>query len=278
MNTKYRKTFAGLFLLVGVCACEQYDFIDDITRVSYQAPHVYWELPSSSAKAGDSVLFKAQYYTTGPGIKSLEVWYNITENIKMEVSCPLVSSFTYKVSVNSSELSRQLMKIAEYTHQQSNWVPDLRTYVLNAKFPTSRTLRMVEWKLPEQFDQEKFDQLFPDTFITSFRTNLYEKMNVSDLRKMMVTTEKMTTEEFRNLTDYTINPNSKDTIWTLKPDAVALVHSKYEEITFPQLIYNSTNQNYLLEYEKAYLLSARFRCVDEQDVEGITEFLSVDLR
>lgn len=278
MNNRYNKWGFAFLSLLMVTSCSEYDFIDDISHVGYQAPHVYWELPSSSAKAGDSVSFKAQYYTNGPDINSLEVWYNITENIKMEVSCPLVSTFTYKVTISESSISRQLMKISEYAHHTDLWNKELKAYVLDDKFPTSRTLRLVEWKLPEEFEQEKFDKLFPDTFITSFRTNLYSKMEVADLRKMMVATEKITSEEFRELTDYTIDQNSLDTIWSLKPEAIPVIEEKYAEITFPELIYNSTDQNYMLEYEKGYQLSARFRAVDALGVEGITEFLNVDLR
>lgn len=277
-NFRYTKIGLAVVAVFTTTSCSEYDFFDEISRVSNQAPHVYLELASSSVKAGDSIAFKAQYYTTGPKIGGLEIWYSITENIKMEVSCPLVSSFTYKVTISGSSLSRQLMKISDYTHQEANWNKELKAYVLTDKFPSSRTLRLTEWKLPEVFDQEKFDQLFPDTFITSFRKDLYDKMQVVDFRKMMVTTEKITPEDFRALTDYTIDDNSQDTIWTLKPEAIPVIEAKYAEISFPELIYNSTNQNYQVEYEKGYQLSSRFRAIDEFGVEGITEFYNIELR
>ncbi|MEG1587113.1 MAG: hypothetical protein RR346_09570 [Bacteroidales bacterium] len=264
--------------LFGLHSCNENDLFRDITIIGHQGPQVYWELPSLSAGAGDSVLFRAQYYGFDKKIKELQVWYDTREKIEMQASCPLVTTFSYNLAINMSDLVRQDMLIATYPHQDQNWNPDLSAFVLNEKFPTSRTLRTIEWKEVKDFDQKKFDQLFPDTFMTSFRSNLYLRLKVPDLRKILVSTEKMTAEEFRGYTEYEIDENSNDTIWKLLPGIEPFMKTKYDEVTFPELIYNSTNQVYAIEYSKSYDLSAKFKAVDENGISGISEFKVVELR
>lgn len=278
MKTIFKYSWLYILLAPCVSSCDEYDLFDEIATIGKQAPHVIWELPSSSAVAGDSVSFRTQYYVTERPVKSLEVWYEVLENVNMSVSCPLVSTFTYNVAINEKNLVRQSMKMASYEHTQDLWNDELNAYLLNNRFPTSRTLRSFEWKSVTEFDMDKFNQLFPDTFIVSFRNNLYDRLQVADFRKVLVSTEKMTPAEFQSYIDYTIDLNSQDTIWNIKPEAVSVIKSKYEEIPFSELIYSNTDQVYKLEYEKIYQLDALFKVIDQDDIVGFSENRTIDLR
>lgn len=272
------KTILGLLAMVSITSCEIHDPFDEVAAIGHAAPYVFWEFPSSSAAAGDSVGFVAQYYAKNNKVKNLEVWYGITEDINMQASCPLVTSFSYVVPIDQSTLIRQVMKMAAYPHLEAAWDASRSAYFLTDKFPTSRTLRTIEWKEVETFEQDKFDRLFPDTFITSFRKNLYPQMKVPDMRKMYVSTGKMTSQEFRDCTDYTIDDNSNDTIWSLKPGKEELMQQKYNEMTFDELIYDAGTQKFKVEYSKTYKLNARFKAIDEYGTEGVTQDETITLR
>jgi len=77
-----------------ITACDKNDTLDDAVIVGNMAPHVYWELGSSTVTAGSNVPFTVQYYTTGTEeINKLEVWYNLTEEESKTVTCPWTKNF-----------------------------------------------------------------------------------------------------------------------------------------------------------------------------------------
>ena len=73
----------ALLLLSLSCftACEINDPVDDWARTGQQVPHTIWELSSTKVKAGDSLAFKAQYYTNGEEIENMAVYYNSRKGI-----------------------------------------------------------------------------------------------------------------------------------------------------------------------------------------------------
>ncbi|MEG2574225.1 MAG: hypothetical protein RSA44_06140 [Bacteroides sp.] len=272
------KIALGVLTVCSLASCSVHDQFDELAAIGRVAPNVFWEFPSSEAKAGDSVAFTAQYYMKDAPVDRIEVWYSTTEKITMKVTCPLVTTFTYSVGTDTTILSRQMMKSIAYAHQEKNWDKDRSAYVLTDKFPTSRTLRLTEWKEVQKFDQEKFDMLFPKMFIENFRTNLYPKLKAADLRKMMVQTKQMDSKEFRACTDYTIDANSLDTIWTIKPEKVGLMKENFDKIKFEDLIYDSPKQTYQVEYSKSYELAVRFEVFSKEGIVGITDDKIVTLK
>ena len=262
-----------------LASCEINDSIDSVVRVGQVAPHVFWELPTSSVNAGSTVPFYSQYYTVGDKkIDRLEVWYDVNENIQKLVSCPLVTSFKYSVSLSSSSLSRESQQIETYTHSEINWVPARKAYVIDSAFHTSRTLRTVEWKEVKVFDDTKFAAYFPASFATQFKDSMYKLMKISDFRKIMVTLNLMTTARFLACTDSTFNTNSG--LWDsfIKTDSIPSIKAKYDAILFKDLIYDSSAQIYKIEYSKSYKLKACFKAYDKDQVVGITEKKEIDLR
>ena len=78
-----------------------------------------------------------------------------------------------------------------------------------------------------EFDPEKYAELFPDTFETAFKRDLYVELNktekFSDLRKLIVDLEVMTTDEFKECTDSVFNHNINDWNYFVKDDCKQMI-------------------------------------------------------
>ncbi len=269
-----------LLSLASFTACEVNDPVDDWARIGQQVPHTIWELSSTQVKAGDSLAFKAQYYTNGEEIENMAVWYDLTENISMTATCPIVS-FNYSLSIDKSTLSRENQMIINYSHSESYWDSVKKAYIFNGKFPTSSTLRPIEWKDVVDFDMNKFQSLFPDTFATAFKKGLYEKLakteQLSDYRTLLVTAGNMTVEEFNACLDSTYNSNSASYDKFVKNEKVTDLKSKFDAIPFEDLIYRSVESKYQINYLRSYTIGATFRVFDKKKNQGITEKLSIKI-
>jgi hypothetical protein len=279
------KRFLNIQLMVLIAAgisfisCEINDPVDNITRVGKTAPHVFWELPSSSVNAGNPVPFYAQYYTTSEvDIDRIEVWYDINEVVQRSVSCPLVTTFKYSISSSTDSLSREFQKISVYEHKKSNWLDLKKAFILDTVFPTSKTLRLVEWKEVKTFDTNTFDVYFPKTFPKQFKDSMYKMLKVADFRKIMLTLNLMTSAEFIACTDSTFNQNSGAYDYFLKADKIPLLQSKYEGIAFKDLIYDASTQIYKVEYSKQFKLNARIKVFDKEGITGIADKKEIELR
>ena len=275
-NFKMLITLSATLLLI---SCEINDPIDNVVRVGQVAPHVYWELPSNSVTAGAPVGFYAQYYTVGDAkVDRLEVWYDVNEYITKVVSCPLVTTFKYSITSSSTVLSREFQKIASYDHLEKNWSVLKKAYILDTVFPTSSTLRTVEWKEVKTFDDTKFNAYFPSGFATQFKDSMYKLLKVADFRKIMVSLTLMTDLEFKACTDSAFNANSGAYDYSIKPDKVPVLKTKYDGIEFKNLIYDQSAQIYKVEYAKTYKLNARFKAFDKNQVAGISDKKEIELR
>ena len=262
-----------------LASCEINDPIDNIVKVGKVAPHVFWELPSSSVNAGDKVPFYAQYYTTSnEEIDRLEVWYDINEVSVRTVSCPLVSSFKYTVSSTKTVLSREFQEIENYKHEPTNWLALKKAYILDTAFQTSKTLRQLDWKEVKTFDEAKFNAYFPTGFAVQFKDSMYNLLKVADFRKIMVSLNLMTSTEFIACTDSVPNPNTGGQDYFIKEDKKSVLKTKYEGIQFKDLIYDASTQLYKVEYSKAYKLGARLKVIDKTGIEGVADKKDIELR
>lgn len=79
-------------LLLGFASCEKHDFFDEDTITGAVGPEAYWVIESSAVKAGQTMGFTAQYYSSVKELSHSEVWYDINEKVYKMVSCPLVKS------------------------------------------------------------------------------------------------------------------------------------------------------------------------------------------
>ena len=76
MKTKFQILTLGL-LMLGFASCEKHDFFDEDTITGKVGPETYWTVESSAVKAGESMGFTAQYYSSVTGIDHSEVWYDL---------------------------------------------------------------------------------------------------------------------------------------------------------------------------------------------------------
>lgn len=260
-------------------SCEINDPIDNIVKVGKVAPHVFWELPSSSVNAGDKVPFYAQYYTTtDQDIDRIEVWYDISEVTSRTVSCPLVTSFKYTLSSTKTVTAREFQEIENYKHDPTNWLALKKAYILDTAFQTSKTLRQLDWKEVKTFDEAKFNAYFPAGFAVQFKDSMYNLLKVADFRKIMVSLNLMTSAEFIACTDSVDNPNTGGKDYSIKEDKKTLLKTKYDGIQFKDLIYDVTTQLYKVEYIKSYKLGASLKVADKAGIEGIAEKKTIELR
>ena len=280
--------FLMLVLVVSLAftSCAKHDFIDEMAITGKVGPQAIWELGSSSVTAGNEVEFRLQYYSTETEIDYSEVWYSVTEAISKKVSCPLVSTFTYSVSSEVSQLKRISEKIQEYPHSLAVWSDSLSAYVVEESFPVTGTLSSFSWKQPEKFDAQdslNMDRYFGTGFMQHFKDSLYNLMKYADFRKMIlglgldeILESQYGGGDFMHYTDSTFDDNSQTYVYhfneELLPEGKEVpekIKELYEhEIPFSKLI--QTPAGYDVEYGRSYTVDAIMRVYDVRGVYGQT--------
>jgi hypothetical protein len=133
-------------------------------------------------KAGESMGFVGQYYSTVEDIDHSEVWYELFEKEDKVVSASLIKAFTYSFTSSTTTQKRMLQTIQSYEHSEELWSDSLRAYVLDDRFPVSSTLSPISWVAPK--DTNGFNKnlyaYFGENFATDFKAGLTPKMNPSD--------------------------------------------------------------------------------------------------
>ncbi len=274
MNKIYNILKIGFVSLVLVlAACERNDFIDDLGRVGEQTPNAYWEVPSLSARAGNSVNFTAQYYSLkDTPIDHTEVWYSTNESELMLLTYAS-SAINYSKRIEGQQEVRIMQKIAEYPHSENLWDNEKKSYVLNSSFPVSNTLRLIEWREVSAFDPDRYNSLFPDTLATVFKRDLYPQLlaNTTEMGRLMSTLNIYEPDEFRSFLDSTFNENTGRYDYQIKPDIQPVIKQRYDAIPFQDLLYDNSTQLYRIEYSKSYRITAAFRVYETNGVVGISE-------
>ena len=178
MKTIFKTLALGL-LLITIASCEKHDLFDENTITGAVGPETYWTVESSMVKAGESMGFTGQYYSTVAKIDHSEVWYELFEEEYKLVTASLIKAFTYSVTGNTTSQKRMLQTIKSYKHSEDLWNDSLRAYILTDKFPVSNTLSPISWVQPK--DLEGFDKnlnaYFGENFATEFKAGVTAKMN-----------------------------------------------------------------------------------------------------
>ena len=181
MKTIFKTLALGL-LLMTIASCEKHDPFDENTITGAVGPETYWTIESSMVKAGESMGFVGQYYSTVAKIDHSEVWYDLWEKEEKMVTASLIKAFTYSVSSSTNVQKRILQTIQSYEHSEDLWMDSLHAYVLEDKFPVSYTLSPVAWVNPQPSDttvEKNLITYFGETFAEDFKKNLTPKMNPS---------------------------------------------------------------------------------------------------
>lgn len=178
MKTIFKTLALGL-LLITIASCEKHDLFDENTITGAVGPETYWTIESSMVKAGESMGFTGQYYSTVAKIDHSEVWYELFEKEDKLVTASLIKAFTYSVTSNTTSQKRMLQTIKSYKHSEDLWNDSLRAYILTDKFPVSNTLSPISWVQPK--DLEGFDKnlnaYFGESFAAEFKAGVTAKMN-----------------------------------------------------------------------------------------------------
>ena len=175
------KTLALALFLISAASCEKHDPFDENTITGAVGPETYWTIESSMVKAGESMGFTGQYYSTVAKIDHSEVWYELFEKEDKLVTASLIKAFTYSYTSNTTNQKRMLQTIETYEHTEDLWNDSLRAYILTDRFPVSNTLSPISWVQPK--DLEGFDKnlnaYFGENFASEFKAGVTAKMNPS---------------------------------------------------------------------------------------------------
>ena len=207
MKTIFKTLALGLLITV-FAACEMHDPFDENTITGAVGPEAYWTIESSMVKAGESMNFVGQYYSTAAKIDHSEVWYDLWEKEERLVTASLIKAFTFSYSQNPIAQKRMLQTIAKYNHSEDLWSDSLHAYVLTDKFPISNTLAPISWVQPK--DLKDFDKnlnaYFGQDFAKNFKDSLTRtKMNDGDKRHYAAYMNVL--QGLSHLTDTILTPN-----------------------------------------------------------------------
>ena len=221
-------------LLVAFASCEKHDPFDENTITGAVGPETYWIVESSMVKAGTSMGFEAQYYSTVGKIDHSEVWYDLFEKEDKLVSAALIKGVSYSVTSSITAQKRILQTIQSYEHSENLWDTLRRAYVLKDAFPVSYTLAPTAWVQPKDTNNftKNLKAYFGENFATEFKEGLTAKMNSGDERNYDAYTSAFGTLGL--LADSVIEPNTGKKIpyMTWITDSVFNVNSNQFEKCF----------------------------------------------
>lgn len=202
------KTLALALFLISAASCEKHDLFDENTITGAVGPETYWTIESSMVKAGESMGFTGQYYSTVAKIDHSEVWYELFEKEDKLVTASLIKAFTYSHISNTTNQKRMLQTIQSYAHSEDLWSDSLRAYVLTDRFPVSNTLAPISWVQPK--DLNGFDKnlhaYFGENFATEFKAGVTAKMNPSEDERNYAAYMNVL-QGLSHLTDTIVTPN-----------------------------------------------------------------------
>jgi len=189
MKLQY-KLGAVALAVAAMTSCSQHDPFEDVVTPGQAVPTVNLALGSTVANAGDSVAFEGKYYTDKEHTPDhAEVWSNVVVTESAAATLGLTQSLKYTQTVNTVDTVRTSQVVASYPHSMAKW--DGYEFVLNAKFPTSVTLKSVKWTNIAEWDQNRFDSYYPADFMSSFTAKVNDYLTkdstyYNDLRHVYV--------------------------------------------------------------------------------------------
>ncbi len=287
MKSRYQ-IIALTLLVVGASACAKHDFLDEDTITGKVGPEAYWDVKSTAITAGDSMEFTAQYYSSKETISHSEAWYSIDETVDYTVICPWMKSSSYSKISNVTTRKRVLQFISAYPHSEELWSDSLHAYTFTGYFPVSRTLSPISWSQPAEYDADKMELYFGKEFIQTFRDEVHLKMQYVDYQNLFTGLTLM--ENFKLYTDSNYNNNTleweyhfpQDTLADgsvqIKPWVLDSMNLYWNRVSFADLIYNSGNNYYDVDYKRSYSIDAELRVYDVQGTysKTVTKEISVN--
>jgi|GEM_PF-544850 len=276
----------SLLAAAALFGCSKHDFFDDMLIVGRIGPQVSWEPDGAMVRAGTSMGFSVQYFTTEEraGIERLEVWYDLFEAEEREVSSPWVPEFVFRSS--RDEEVRVTQFIQRYDHDPNNKNEAIRAYFFRDEFPVSVALAPYNWDQPVEFSDSIMEIYFGDDFMGWFKDTLRTIMVFDHYREMLIGLERIDSVGFLKFTAATfventadsvfhfpgdsINPITGVTVRTVVPDEIAAL---YDGLSFADLVRLRPRDGvgYNVTYRQRFRINALMRVYDTRGVYGITE-------
>ncbi len=189
-------------------SCANHDPFANNLEIGQIVPTAYWELNSSTCKAGGYVHFKGKYYTSSDKqLDRSEVRSVVKRDQSAAATCKLTTSYALTKTVAQQDTVRY-DSVYSYPHSKAEW--DGYEYVLTDSFPTSRTLSPVTWNEPTEWDQDRFDLYYPSTFQEEFTSTIVTALTkdntyYNDLRNVYINYD-FTAEQIQTLNQkYNLN-------------------------------------------------------------------------
>lgn len=167
MKIQYKLGLLAIGALV-LSSCNKYDVFQEVAPVGQAVPEAYWQLNSSVCKAGESFGFQGKYNPhPGMEIDRSEVWYQIVRQEEASVVSKLGgASLGYTHKSTKTDTIRSLQSCAVFPHSLAVW--DGHEFIIDGEVPVSRTLSPVKWADIATWDQENFDNYYPEGFAEGF--------------------------------------------------------------------------------------------------------------
>lgn len=265
---KFFKPFAVLFsVVVFFTSCELNNPVDEISSPGYMAASIYWDIPVTNVSAGNKVEFYAEYWSVDDQFEYLGVWYDVHKNLKYVFTHP---GSGYSFTLDSAELSREFLEIKTFQHSPDNYDAEKKAYIIEDKFPVSYTLSSLEYKNPITFNEEQFNQLIPENVKAQFLNELFGVLSYQDFRNLLVTDNQIVDEEtfagyFDEITEDEV------TTYVMKEEAETALKAHLNEVPFSSVIYNKNRQYYAVEFTQGFELNARFKIVNGNETENLSD-------
>lgn len=174
MKIQYKSLILGLGAVLALSSCGRRDVLEPILEDGQAVPTAYWEVGSSSCKAGESFTFQGKYYVEpGKQVDRSEVWYRVKRDETGTATVKLAgSSLSYTKTYTSADTMRELQPVVVLPHSQAEW--DGYEYIVKGEVPVSRTLSPQSWKAPSEWDADRFNGFYPQGFDQEFCNEVIE--------------------------------------------------------------------------------------------------------
>ena len=196
----YNKLGMIALAVASLTSCAVNDPFDEFMEIGQELPTVSWELGSTLCTAGNDMSFTGKYYSREHNIVRSEVWAAIERKEASTATVKLANiSLAYTKTINKTDIARSSQLISSYDHSLAVW--DGYEFVLKDKFPTSRTLKTINWN-PVEWDEANFQSYFPEGYKDDFKNEVVtmltkDSLYYSDVRKIYINYD-FTAEQFKN--------------------------------------------------------------------------------
>lgn len=174
MKIQYKLLFLAAGATAMLSSCGNRDILGDLVDAGQEVPTAYWELGSTTAKAGESFSFQGKYNPPqGKQIAYSEVWYRVKRDQTAAATVKLAgAALSYTKTFASVDTMRSFQPIARFDHSLAEF--DGYEYILRGEVPVSSTLAPVIWTDIETWDAERFDSYYPEGFKNEFCSEVVE--------------------------------------------------------------------------------------------------------